>query len=60
MSDLNIGLTPWEFADLSAENLVKQAQFAEKLGYDSIWLPENHFGANAIPVSYTHLRAHET
>ena len=57
MSDLNIGLTPWEFADLSAENLVKQAQFAEKQGYDSIWLPENHFGANAIPDPLTLLAA---
>ena len=57
MSDLKIGLTPWEFADLSAENLVKQAQFAEKQGYDSIWLPENHFGANAIPDPLTLLAA---
>ena len=57
MSDLNVGLTPWEFADLSAENLVKQAQFAEKQGYDSIWLPENHFGANAIPDPLTLLAA---
>ena len=57
MSDLNVGLTPWDFADLSAENLVKQAQFAEKQGYDSIWLPENHFGANAIPDPLTLLAA---
>ena len=57
MSDLSIGLTPWEFSDLSAESLVKQAQFAEKQGYDSIWLPENHFGANAIPDPLTLLAA---
>ena len=57
MSDLKIGLTPWEFSDLSAESLVKQARFAEKQGYDSIWLPENHFGTNAIPDPLTLLAA---
>ena len=45
----HLGLTPWDFKDLGAHNLVRQAQVAERLGYQSIWLPENHFGENALP-----------
>ena len=46
---MHIGLTPWEFRDVSAAALAEQAVFAEALGYESFFLPENHFGLNAIP-----------
>ena len=54
---MDLGLTPWDFSDLSATSLVRQARFAEDLGYDSLWLPENHFGQNAIPDPLTLLAA---
>ena len=57
MSTLHLGLTPWNFADLSAPSLCAQAQFAEQCGYQSLWLPENHFGANALPDPLTLLAA---
>lgn len=44
-----LGLTPWNFNDLSATSLAGQARFAESVGYESFWLPENHFNASAIP-----------
>jgi len=50
---LHLGLTPWNFADLGASSLCGQAQFAERVGYESIWLPENHFGENALPDPLT-------
>ena len=50
---LHLGLTPWNFSDLSAPSLCEQAQFAEAHGYESIWLPENHFGENALPDPLT-------
>jgi len=53
LSTLHLGLTPWNFADLSASSLCDQAQFAESVGYESIWLPENHFGENALPDPLT-------
>lgn len=46
---MRLGLTPWNFTDLSAANLTEQASFAEARGYDSFWLPENHFNPRAIP-----------
>ena len=46
---MHLGLTPWNFAELSAANLTEQARFAETLGYESFWLPENHFNDRAIP-----------
>ena len=46
---LHLGLTPWDFSDLSAASLTQQASFAESCGYESFWLPENHFGPNALP-----------
>ncbi len=49
----HLGLTPWNFADLSARSLCEQAQFAESCGYQSLWLPENHFGENALPDPLT-------
>jgi alkanesulfonate monooxygenase SsuD/methylene tetrahydromethanopterin reductase-like flavin-dependent oxidoreductase (luciferase family) len=54
---LHLGLTPWNFSDLSAQSLCEQAQFAEEAGYESIWLPENHFGENALPDPLTLLAA---
>ena len=53
MSKLHLGLTPWNFSDLSAPSLCEQAQFAERCGYESLWLPENHFGENALPDPLT-------
>jgi alkanesulfonate monooxygenase SsuD/methylene tetrahydromethanopterin reductase-like flavin-dependent oxidoreductase (luciferase family) len=46
---MKLGVTPWDFADLSARSLTDQARAAEQLGYDSFWLPENHFNQGAIP-----------
>jgi len=57
LAKLNLGLTPWDFSDLSAISLVRQSRLAENLGYDSVWLPENHFGQNAIPDPITLLAA---
>jgi len=54
---LHLGLTPWNYRDLSARSLCDQATFAESRGYDSIWLPENHFGENALPDPLTLLAA---
>ncbi|MCH1550992.1 MAG: LLM class flavin-dependent oxidoreductase, partial [Pseudomonadales bacterium] len=53
MNRLHVGLTPWDFNDLSATSLCDQAAFAEALGYQSIWLPENHFGKQAVPDPLT-------
>lgn len=57
IENLHLGLTPWHFADLSAPSLTRQAKLAESLGFQSIWLPENHFGANALPDPLTLLAA---
>ena len=46
---MKLGLTPWNFSDLSANALSEQARVAEGLGYESFWLPENHFNPGAIP-----------
>jgi alkanesulfonate monooxygenase SsuD/methylene tetrahydromethanopterin reductase-like flavin-dependent oxidoreductase (luciferase family) len=50
MSHLHLGLTPW-LAPLArrADELSRQAELAEAWGYESFWLPENHFGEGAIP-----------
>ena len=53
LDKLHLGLTPWNFGDLSAHSLCEQAQFAESCGYESVWLPENHFGENALPDPLT-------
>lgn len=53
MDRLHLGLTPWNFGDLSAQSLCEQAQIAEAHGYESLWLPENHFGENALPDPLT-------
>ncbi|MCB1686450.1 MAG: LLM class flavin-dependent oxidoreductase [Pseudomonadales bacterium] len=46
---MKLGTTPWNFADRSAGGLAAQAVRAEALGFDSFWLPENHFNPHAIP-----------
>jgi len=46
---VKFGITPWDLGDRSAAGLSAQAVLAERLGYDSFWLPESHFGPNAIP-----------
>lgn len=53
MQPLHLGLTPWDFSNLNAPNLCRQAKLAEELGYESLWLPENHFGENALPDPLT-------
>ena len=50
---LHLGLTPWNFTQLDASSLCSQAQFAEQCGYQSLWLPENHFGEQALPDPLT-------
>ncbi len=47
---LHLGMTPW-LAPLArrADELSRQAELAEQWGYESFWLPENHFGEGAIP-----------
>jgi alkanesulfonate monooxygenase SsuD/methylene tetrahydromethanopterin reductase-like flavin-dependent oxidoreductase (luciferase family) len=46
---MHLGLTPWNFTRSGAGDLAAQARFAEDLGYESFWLPENHFNPGAIP-----------
>lgn len=47
---LQLGCTPWSPAALTdAEVLVAQAHRAEALGFDSFWLAEHHFDAQASP-----------
>ena len=51
---LHLGLTPW-VGDLAAHahDIARQAEAAEGLGYDSLWLPESHFlerGASPSPL----------
>jgi alkanesulfonate monooxygenase SsuD/methylene tetrahydromethanopterin reductase-like flavin-dependent oxidoreductase (luciferase family) len=50
MAPLHLGLTPW-LVPLArrADELARQAELAEVWGYESFWLPENHFGEGAIP-----------
>ena len=46
---MKLGVTAWNLSDMSAVSLTEQAKFAESLGYNSFWLPENHFSKVAIP-----------
>ena len=48
---MKLGVTAWKITyERDGMNLGMQAQIAEKLGFDSFWLPENHFsGPLAIP-----------
>lgn len=51
MSTLHLGLTPWIVSGMAdAATLARQGALAEEWGYESFWLPENHFsGEGAIP-----------
>lgn len=46
---MHLGLTPWRPTKGDVLSLVEQALFAEQHGYQSFWLPENHFNESAIP-----------
>ena len=47
---MHLGLTPWRISGrVDARELGRQGALAESWGYESFWLPENHFGSNAIP-----------
>lgn len=46
---LHLGVTPWQLNPPSAASIGEQAAFAEAHGYQSFWLPENHFGEGALP-----------
>jgi alkanesulfonate monooxygenase SsuD/methylene tetrahydromethanopterin reductase-like flavin-dependent oxidoreductase (luciferase family) len=46
---VRVGVTPWDFQALNARKLAEQAAAAEAMGFESFWLPENHFNPNAIP-----------
>jgi len=42
-------ITPWQLGERRATALAAQARYAEAVGYDSLWVPESHFGADALP-----------
>lgn len=46
---MRLGITPWQLGAQRAASLAAQAQYAEEVGYDSIWVPESHFGPDALP-----------
>lgn len=46
---LHLGVTPWQLSPPSAVGIGEQAAYAEDHGYQSFWLPENHFGEGALP-----------
>jgi alkanesulfonate monooxygenase SsuD/methylene tetrahydromethanopterin reductase-like flavin-dependent oxidoreductase (luciferase family) len=46
---LHLGITPWHLNPPTAASIGDQAAFAEANGYESFWLPENHFGEGALP-----------
>ncbi|MEP1470373.1 MAG: LLM class flavin-dependent oxidoreductase [Halieaceae bacterium] len=56
---LKLGITAWTGRDgWRARELAEQAAWAEAFGFDSFWLPENHFtDARAIPSPLTLLAA---
>ena len=39
--ELHIGVTPWQWSEVS--DIARQAALAEEMGFESFWLPENHF-----------------
>jgi alkanesulfonate monooxygenase SsuD/methylene tetrahydromethanopterin reductase-like flavin-dependent oxidoreductase (luciferase family) len=49
---MKIAVTAWKFGTQGlAQELAEQGEIAESLGFDSFWLPENHFtGPAAIPA----------
>jgi alkanesulfonate monooxygenase SsuD/methylene tetrahydromethanopterin reductase-like flavin-dependent oxidoreductase (luciferase family) len=61
-SRLHLGVFPWRLApaDLRVDprsSVPAQARRAESLGYDSFWLPESHFVAQARPAPLLELAA---
>lgn len=56
---LEVGTTAWDWSALGrVDSLCTQAEAAQALGFDSFWLPENHFGsAGAVPSPLTLLAA---
>jgi len=45
---IEIGITAWRIGTGGlAQDLAQQAETAERLGVQSFWLPENHFGGNS-------------
>jgi len=46
---LHLGITPWHLNPPTASGIGDQAAFAEACGFQSFWLPENHFGDGALP-----------
>ncbi len=47
-SELHLGITPWRLGStLDAPGLCEQARQAEAWGYQSFFLPENHFEGNS-------------
>ncbi len=49
---MKIAVTAWKFGTQGlAQELAEQGEIAESLGFDSFWLPENHFtGPTAMPA----------
>jgi alkanesulfonate monooxygenase SsuD/methylene tetrahydromethanopterin reductase-like flavin-dependent oxidoreductase (luciferase family) len=56
---MEVAVTPWSHnVSWFADDLCEQAVLAEKMGFHSFWLPENHFGdSKAIPSPLTLLAA---
>lgn len=56
---IKIAVTPWSLSQAGlARDLCEQASLAEKMGFHSFWLPENHFGDDrSIPSPLTLLAA---
>lgn len=49
---MHLGLTPWRISGrLSAAQLADQGALAERWGYRSFWLPENHFTSGATSAA---------
>ncbi len=50
-NNIQVAVTAWKFGTAGlAHDLAEQGEIAEKMGFDSFWLPENHFtGPTAIP-----------
>src|SRR5680860_1153573 len=56
-SGKGIGFNLLTFADATLQELIELAQLGERLGYERVYTTES---LTDTPVSYTHLRAHET
>jgi alkanesulfonate monooxygenase SsuD/methylene tetrahydromethanopterin reductase-like flavin-dependent oxidoreductase (luciferase family) len=59
---LHLGTFPWQRARHIGEeyrrgSIFAQARRAERLGFDSFWLPESHFGSDARPAPLLELAA---